>query len=156
MRGRSRSDTGTVDIRRYTSIDDGGQAINPLYLHGQVHGGVAHGVGQAMLEALIWEPGSGQMLSASFMDYAMPRADHFPRYLDIDLTEDPYQGKGNELRVKGGGEAGITPSPAAFINAVIDAVSEAGIEHIDMPATPQRLWAAIRAARGRAGKAAGS
>jgi carbon-monoxide dehydrogenase large subunit len=139
-------DTGAVDIRRYTSIDDGGQAINPLILHGQVHGGVAQGMGQAMLEALVWEPGSGQMLSASFLDYAMPRADHFPS-MDVELSEDPYRGKGNELRVKGGGEAGITPSPAALINAVVDALSETGIEHIDMPATPQRLWSAIRAAR---------
>jgi carbon-monoxide dehydrogenase large subunit len=138
-------DTGSVTICRYTSIDDGGQAINPLILHGQVHGGVAQGVGQALMEALIWEPGSGQMLSASFMDYAMPRADHFPHF-EIELTEDPTHG--NALRVKGGGEAGITPSPAALINAVVDALSGFGIEHIDMPATPQRLWQAIRAARG--------
>jgi len=138
------ADTGAMAICRYTSIDDGGQAINPLILHGQVHGGVAQGVGQAMLEALVWEPGSGQMLSASFMDYALPRADHFPLF-DVELTEDPTPG--NALRVKGGGEAGITPSPAALINAVIDALSPFGIEHIDMPATPQRLWQVIRAAR---------
>jgi carbon-monoxide dehydrogenase large subunit len=99
-----------------------------------------------MLEALVWEPGSGQMLSASFLDYAMPRADHFPP-MEVELSEDPYQGKGNELRVKGGGEAGITPSPAALINAIIDALADTGIEHIDMPATPQRLWHAIQAAR---------
>ena len=141
-------ETGVVEVRRYTSIDDGGQAINPLILHGQVHGGVAQGMGQAMLEALVWEPGSGQMLSASFLDYAMPRADHFP-HMDVDLTEDPYRGQGNELRVKGGGEAGITPSPAALINAVIDALSGLGIEHLDMPATPQRLWGAIRKATDR-------
>ena len=141
-------ETGVVEVRRYTSIDDGGQAINPLILHGQVHGGVAQGMGQAMLEALVWEPGSGQMLSASFLDYAMPRADHFP-HMDVDLTEDPYRGQGNELRVKGGGEAGITPSPAALINAVIDALSGLGIEHLDMPATPQRLWTAIRKATDR-------
>ena len=141
-------ETGVVEVRRYTSIDDGGQAINPLILHGQVHGGVAQGMGQAMLEAMVWEPGSGQMLSASFLDYAMPRADHFP-HMDVDLTEDPYRGQGNELRVKGGGEAGITPSPAALINAVIDALSGIGIEHLDMPATPQRLWDAIRKATDR-------
>jgi carbon-monoxide dehydrogenase large subunit len=138
-------DTGTIDIRRYVSVDDGGQAINPLILHGQVHGGVVQGVGQAMMEAMVWEPGSGQMMSASFMDYAMPRADQFPEF-DIELTEDPYKGQGNTLRVKGGGEAGITPSSAALINAVIDALSGMGIEHIDMPVTPQRLWSAIRAA----------
>jgi len=136
--------TGAIEIRRYTSIDDGGQPINPLILHGQVHGGVAQGVGQAMLEAAVYEPGSGQLISASFLDYAVPRADHFP-HLEVALTEDPT--KGNALRVKGGGEAGITPSSAVLMNAVMDALSDTGIEHIDMPATPQRIWAAIRAAR---------
>ena len=135
------SETGAIDVRRYTSIDDGGQPINPLILHGQVHGGVAQGLGQAMLEAAVYEDGSGQLLSASFLDYGMPRADHLP-HLDVELTEDPT--KGNALRVKGGGEAGITPSSAALINAVIDALAEFGIEHIDMPATPQRIWRAIR------------
>ena len=107
-------ETGAIDVRRYTSIDDGGQPINPLILHGQVHGGVAQGLGQAMLEAAVYEDGSGQLLSASFLDYGMPRADHLP-HLDVELTEDPT--KGNALRVKGGGEAGITPSSAALINA---------------------------------------
>src|SRR6266516_2730538 len=137
-------ETGAIEIRRYTSIDDGGQPINPLILHGQVHGGVAQGVGQAMMEAAIYEPSSGQLLSASFLDYGMPRADHFP-HLDVELTEDPT--KGNALRVKGGGEAGITPSSAVLMNAVLDALSGMGIEHMDMPATPQRVWSAIRAAR---------
>jgi carbon-monoxide dehydrogenase large subunit len=136
--------TGTVEVRRYTSIDDGGQPINPLILHGQVHGGVAQGLGQAMLEQAVYEDGSGQLLSASFLDYGMPRADHLPD-LDVELTEDPTEG--NALRVKGGGEAGITPSSAALINAVIDALAEFGIEHIDMPATPQRIWRAIRDAQ---------
>ena len=137
-------ETGTIEIRRYTSIDDGGQPINPLILHGQVHGGVAQGMGQAMMEAAVYEPGSGQLLSASFLDYGMPRADHFP-HMEVDLTEDPT--KGNALRVKGGGEAGITPSSAVLMNAVMDALSGFGIEHIDMPATPQRVWRAIRDAR---------
>jgi aerobic carbon-monoxide dehydrogenase large subunit len=137
-------ETGTIDVTRYTSIDDGGQAINPLILHGQVHGGVAQGVGQAMLEAAVYEPDSGQLLSASFLDYGMPRADHFPP-MEVELTEDPT--KGNALRVKGGGEAGITPSSAVLMNAVLDALSDFGIEHMDMPATPQRVWAAICAAR---------
>jgi carbon-monoxide dehydrogenase large subunit len=137
-------DTGAVEIRRYTSIDDGGQPINPLILHGQVHGGVAQGVGQALLEASVYQPGSGQLLSASFLDYGMPRADHFP-HLHVELTEDPT--KGNALRVKGGGEAGITPSSAALMNAVVDALSGLDIEHLDTPATPQRVWQAIRAAR---------
>jgi carbon-monoxide dehydrogenase large subunit len=137
-------ETGAIDIRRYTSIDDGGQPINPLILHGQVHGGVAQGVGQAMLEACVYEPGSGQLLSASFLDYGMPRADHLP-HLDVELTEDPTQG--NVLRVKGGGEAGITPSSAVLMNAIVDALSSMGVEHMDPPATPQRVWQAIRAAR---------
>ena len=137
-------ETGTIEIRRYTSIDDGGQPINPLILHGQVHGGVAQGMGQAMMEAAVYEPGSGQLLSASFLDYGMPRADHFP-HMEVELTEDPT--KGNALRVKGGGEAGITPSSAVLMNAVMDALSGFGIEHIDMPATPQRVWRAIRDAR---------
>jgi aerobic carbon-monoxide dehydrogenase large subunit len=137
-------ETGTIEIRRYTSIDDGGQPINPLILHGQVHGGVAQGMGQAMLEAAVYEPGSAQLLSASFLDYGMPRADHFP-HMEVELTEDPT--KGNALRVKGGGEAGITPSSAVLMNAVIDALSGFGIEHLDMPATPQRVWSAIRDAR---------
>ena len=137
-------ETGTIEIRRYTSIDDGGQPINPLILHGQVHGGVAQGMGQAMMEAAVYEPGSGQLLSASFLDYGMPRADHFP-HMEVELTEDPT--KGNALRVKGGGEAGITPSSAVLMNAVMDALSGFGIEHIDMPATPQRVWSAIRDAR---------
>ncbi len=136
--------TGIVALTRYTSIDDGGQPINPLILHGQVHGGVAQGVGQALMEAAIYESDSGQLLSASFLDYGMPRADDFPP-MEVALTEDPTAG--NELRVKGGGEAGITPSSAVLINAVIDALADFGVEHIDMPATPQRVWAAIRAAR---------
>ena len=139
-------DTGVIEILRYSSIDDGGQAINPLILHGQVHGGVAQGVGQAMLEQMVWEPGTGQMLSASFLDYAMPRADHFP-VMEVDLTEDPYRGSGNALRVKGGGEAGITPSSAALVNAVVDALSGIGVEHVEMPLTPQRIWSVIHGAR---------
>jgi aerobic carbon-monoxide dehydrogenase large subunit len=143
-------ETGTIELRRYTSIDDGGQPINPLILHGQVHGGVAQGMGQAMIEAAVYEPGSGQLLSASFLDYGMPRADHFPPQLEVELTEDPT--RGNALRVKGGGEAGITPSSAVLMNAVMDALSGIGIEHIDMPATPQRVWAAIRDARNGSAK----
>ena len=134
-------DTGTVEIVGYSSVDDGGQAINPLILHGQVHGGVAQGVGQAMLEAAVYEDATGELLSASFLDYPMPRADQLPSFA-VELTEDPT--RGNALRVKGGGEAGITPSPAALINAVIDALGRRGIEHLDMPATAPRVWAAMR------------
>jgi aerobic carbon-monoxide dehydrogenase large subunit len=133
--------TGNVSLTRYTSVDDCGQAINPLILHGQVHGGIVQGAGQALCEAFVHDPASGQVLSASFMDYAMPRADMMPSFA-VELSEDPTAG--NPLRVKGGGEAGITPALAAIMNAVIDALSAHGVEHMDMPATPARVWAAIR------------
>ena len=108
-----------------------------------MHGGIVQGVGQALLEDVIYADGTGQVLCGSFMDYGMPRARHVPSF-DIALTEDPTQG--NPLRVKGGGEAGITPALAVVMNAVMDALQGYGIEHMDMPATPQRIWAAIQAA----------
>ena len=136
-------DTGVVEIVRYTSIDDAGQVINPLILHGQTHGGIVQGAGQALSEAVAHDPDTGQVLSASFMDYAMLRADQMPSF-NIDLVEDPTHG--NPLRVKGGGEAGITPALATIMNAVMDAVSVYGVAEIDMPATPARVWSAIQAA----------
>jgi CO/xanthine dehydrogenase Mo-binding subunit len=137
-------DTGAVEITRYTSIDDAGQPINPMILHGQVHGGIAQGVGQALMEAVAYADGSGQVLNASFMDYPLPRARTLP-FFDVALVEDPTTG--NPLRVKGGGEAGITPALAVVMNAIVDALSPYGIEHIDMPATPYRIWSEIQAAR---------
>jgi carbon-monoxide dehydrogenase large subunit len=134
--------TGQVEITRYASVDDVGQPINPLILHGQVHGGIAQGVGQALCEAFVHE--GGQVTTGTFMDYAMPRADNLPN-IRVDLVEDPTSG--NPLRVKGGGESGITPALATTMNAIVDALSEFGVEHIDMPATPARVWEAIRAAR---------
>jgi carbon-monoxide dehydrogenase large subunit len=136
-------DTGAVEITRYTSIDDAGQPINPMILHGQVHGGIAQGVGQALMEEVAYADGSGQVLNASFMDYALPRARTLP-FFDVALVEDPT--KGNPLRVKGGGEAGITPALAVVMNAIVDALSPYGIDHIDMPATPYRIWSAIQEA----------
>jgi aerobic carbon-monoxide dehydrogenase large subunit len=138
-------ETGTVQIVRYTTVDDVGQAINPMIVDGQTHGGIAQGVGQALGEHLVVDPDSGQVLSGSYMDYALPRADWLPSF-DVSLAEDPTSG--NPLRVKGGGEGGITPAPAAVINAVVDALQDYGIAHLDMPATPHRVWAAIAAARG--------
>ena len=135
-------ETGATEIARYTSIDDAGQAINPMILHGQVHGGIAQGVGQALLEEISYSS-SGQVLTGSFMDYGMPRAHGLPSF-DIALAEDPT--KGNPLRVKGGGEAGITPALAVVMNAIMDALSDYGIAHMDMPATPYRVWAAIQEA----------
>ncbi len=133
--------TGEVALTRYTSVDDCGRPINPLILHGQVHGGIVQGMGQALSECFVHEPSSGQVLTGSFMDYAMPRAGTVPSFT-VDLVEDPTAG--NPLRVKGGGEAGITPSLAVIMNAVGDALSVYGIEHLDMPATPARVWEAIK------------
>ncbi len=137
-------DTGAISIPRYGSIDDAGQAINPLILHGQVHGGIVQGIGQALVEEVRYDE-SGQVLTGSFMDYAIPRADMVPSF-DIALTEDPTHG--NPLRVKGGGEAGITPALAVVMNAIMDALKDHGVDHMDMPATPARIWSAIQAAKG--------
>ena len=126
-------ETGAIEVTRYASVDDAGQPINPLVLHGQVHGGIVQGLGQALTETVAYDD-DGQVLNASFMDYAMPRADSVPAF-DVALAEDPTGG--NALRVKGGGEAGITPALAAAINAVVDAlVANYGVKHIEMPATP--------------------
>jgi carbon-monoxide dehydrogenase large subunit len=136
-------ETGAVALTRYTSVDDCGQPVNPLILHGQVHGGIVQGAGQALSECFAHEAASGQVVTGSFMDYAMPRAGTVPGF-QVALVEDPTAG--NPLRVKGGGEAGITPSLAVIMNAVVDALSAYGIEHLDMPATPARVWGAIKAA----------
>jgi carbon-monoxide dehydrogenase large subunit len=138
-------ETGAIDIRRYLSVDDAGQAINPMILHGQAHGGIAQGIGQALMERMAYGD-TGQVLTGSFMDYGLVRANTLP-FFDVELTEDPTQG--NPLRVKGGGESGITPALAAVMNAVMDALSPYGVEHFDMPATPARVWQAIREAKGR-------
>jgi aerobic carbon-monoxide dehydrogenase large subunit len=135
--------TGEVTLTRYSSVDDAGQAINPLILHGQVHGGIVQGAGQALVETTAHDA-AGHVLAGSFMDYALPRADMVPS-LSVELAEDPTSG--NPLRVKGGGEAGITPALAVITNAIVDALSVYGIEHIEMPATPANVWAAIRAAQ---------
>ena len=137
-------DTGEVRIVGHTAVDDVGRAINPLILHGQTHGGIAQGVGQALLENIHYDPESGQLLSASFMDYAMPRADTLP-FLATALSEVPAPT--NRLGVRSGGEGGTTPALAAVINAVVDALADLGVRHIEMPATPERVWRAIRAAR---------
>lgn len=139
-------ETGALVLTRYASVDDCGQPINPLILHGQVHGGIVQGAGQAFFECVANEAASGQVLTGSFMDYAIPRAGALPPFR-VDLTEDPTQN--NPLRVKGGGEAGITPSLAVIMNAVVDALSPCGVEHLDMPATPARVWEAIRMARAK-------
>ena len=137
-------ETGAVEIVGYAAVDDVGRAINPLILHGQTHGGIAQGVGQALLEQCHYEVESGQLLTASFMDYAMPRADMFP-HLTTALSEVPSPS--NRLGVRSGGEGGTTPALAAVVNAIVDALSALGVRHLEMPATPARVWRAIEAAR---------
>lgn len=138
------ADTGTVEILRYTVVDDFGKVLNPLLVEGQVHGGIAQGIGQALLEHTVFDKESGQLLSGSFMDYAMPRADNLP-FVDFRYNEIPC--KTNPLGVKGAGEAGAIGAPPAIINALVDALSVHGIDHIDMPATPSAIWQAIQAGR---------
>ena len=134
---------------RYSATDDVGRAINPMILHGQTHGGIAQGVGQALWEQFVVDPDSGQVLTGSFMDYAMPRADTLPSFT-TDLMEVPSPS--NPLGVRAGGEGGTTPALAAVINAVVDALREFGVTHMDMPATSERIWRAIQ--DGKASKAA--
>ena len=128
-------------IDRYTTIDDVGRAVNPLILHGQTHGGIVQGAGQALMERMVYDR-DGQLLSGSFMDYAMPRADDFPMFVTA-LSEVPSTN--HPLGFRGGGEGGITPALGVIINAVVDALAEFGVTHIDMPASPERVWRAIQA-----------
>ncbi len=137
-------ETGAVAIDRYTVIDDAGVVINPLICEGQVHGGLAQGIGQALLEEIIYDKNSGQLVSGSFMDYAMPRAGDVPSF-SVAFEEVPCLT--NPLGVKGIGEAGAVGSPPTIINAILDALKPLGVRDIDMPATPYRIWQAIRQAR---------
>ncbi|ABE33458.1 molybdopterin-binding domain of aldehyde dehydrogenase family protein [Paraburkholderia xenovorans LB400] len=130
-------DTGVVELVNYTSVDDVGQPINPLIVEGQVHGGLAQGIGQALSETCYLDRATGQVLTGSYMDYGMPRAGAIPP-LRVELTEDPTHG--NPLRVKGGGESGITPATATIFNALADALKEFGNEELAMPATPKVVW----------------
>jgi carbon-monoxide dehydrogenase large subunit len=136
-------DTGVTEIVRYSAVEELGRVLNPLLVAGQVHGGVAQGVGQALGEQIVYDPDSGQMLTASFMDYQMPRADDLPSFR-MATREVPT--KGNPLGAKGVGEAGTVGAMAAVMNAVNDALAPLGIRHFDMPATPVRVWQAITAA----------
>ncbi|MBH0236808.1 xanthine dehydrogenase family protein molybdopterin-binding subunit [Methylobrevis albus] len=135
-------ETGTTTIARYTIVDDFGVTVNPLLLAGQVHGGVAQGIGQALLENTVYD-GDGQLLTATFLDYTMPRADDFPMF---DFNTRNVPSTTNLLGIKGAGEAGTIGAAPAVMNAVVDALSDAGIRHIDMPATPSRIWQALSAA----------
>jgi carbon-monoxide dehydrogenase large subunit len=138
-------ETGGVEIVRYTSVDDVGRAINPLIVHGQTHGGIAQGVGQALCERCDYDPESGQLRSATFMEYAMPRADVLPSFT-TEISE--VESTANPLGLRGGGEGGTTPALGAVVNAAVDALAHLGVEHLEMPLTPERVWRAIREASG--------
>ena len=135
--------TGQVELRDFVAADDFGNIINPMVVEGQVHGGLAQGIGQALLEHCRYTP-EGQLLTGSYMDYCMPRADDLPPFVVATrCTPTPF----NPLGVKGCGEAGAIGAPPAVINAILDALRPLGVEHIDMPATPHAVWQAIQAAR---------
>ena len=137
--------TGAFALLRYTAVNDHGVVINPMLLEGQVHGGIAQGLGQALMERTVYDPDTGQLVSGSFMDYAIPRADDLPT---IDFEANCVPARTNPLGVKGVGESGCTAACPAVMNAIVDALAPIGIAHLDMPATPERIWAACRNARG--------
>jgi aerobic carbon-monoxide dehydrogenase large subunit len=136
-------ETGHIEILRYLVVDDFGTVVNPLLLRGQVQGGVAQGVGQAMLERTVYDPETGQLVTGSLTDYCLPRAEDLPA---IEFAYNVVPCRTNPLGLKGAGEAGAIGAPPALVNAVVGALAPLGIEHIDMPVTPERLWYAIRMA----------
>jgi carbon-monoxide dehydrogenase large subunit len=137
--------TGDVQIAKYVAVNDFGTVINPMLVDGQTHGGVVQGIGQTLLEHTVYDE-QGQLLSGSYMDYAMPKAHHVPEFA---VYSHPVPAKTNPLGVKGCGEAGCAGSLTSIMNAVVDALSVYGIKHIDMPASPQRVWQAIQDAQKR-------
>jgi carbon-monoxide dehydrogenase large subunit len=138
------AETGEFAIVRYTSVDDCGRAVNPMIVHGQVHGGIVQGVGQAVREQIVYDRATGQLLTGSFMDYSMPRADTLP-FFTTELSEVPSPT--HPLGIRPAGEGGTTPALAVVINALCDALADLGVTHIEMPATPERVWRALRDAR---------
>jgi carbon-monoxide dehydrogenase large subunit len=134
-------DTGQVSLVRWSGLDDVGLGVNPLILHGQTHGAAVLGIGQALLEQCHYDPRTGQLLTASFMDYAIPRADDVP-FFDCQLMEVPANT--HRYGIRPGGEGGTTPALGAVVNAVVDALSEFGVTHIEMPLTPERVWRAMK------------
>jgi len=133
-------ETGVTEIVRYSVVDDVGTVLNPLLLHGQIVGGIAQGAGQILMEDIHFDAG-GQLVTGSFMDYAMPRATDLP---GVAVKSNPVPTKTNPLGVKGAGEAGSVGAMPAVANAIVDALAEFGVRHIAMPATPERVWRAIR------------
>ena len=140
------TETGEVFIDKYVVVDDIGRVINPMICHGQIEGALAQGIGQALMENIVFDAESGQMLSASFADYAMPRASDLPEHYELDFIDVPS--KTNPLGVKGVGEAGCVGAPPAVMNAILDALRPKGVTHLDMPATPRRVWEALNSVPG--------
>jgi carbon-monoxide dehydrogenase large subunit len=137
-------ETGAVDMQKYVAVDDCGNVINPMIVAGQLHGGIAQGIAQALFEEMVYDDETGRLKSATFLDYAMLTANEMPTIqLDNTITPSPT----NDLGVKGIGEAGTIASTAAVINAICDALSPLGIKHVDMPATSDRLWKQMQSAR---------
>jgi aerobic carbon-monoxide dehydrogenase large subunit len=141
------AETGKVKVVRWVAVDDCGPAINPLLIDGQVHGGITHGIGQALYERIEYDE-SGQLITGTFVDYALPTAAELPSY-ETDRTETPSPV--NTLGVKGVGEAGTIAATPAVLNAVLDALRPLGVTFIDMPLSPMRIWEAIQEAKGKAG-----
>jgi carbon-monoxide dehydrogenase large subunit len=137
-------ETGAVRLDRYVIFDDYGRLLDPRQTLGQVHGGVAQGIGQALFEHALFDDETGQILSGSLMDYALPRADDLPAF-EGSLT-DKFPSRANRLGVKGSGQAGAIAAPATIMNAVMNALTPLGVRHLDMPATSSRIWQAIQAA----------
>jgi len=137
-------ETGAIEIVAWTMVDDSGRSVNPMIVHGQMHGAVAQGIGQALTERCVYDRASGQLVSGSFLDYAIPRADDLPA---ISVTSRDVPSPTNPLGVKGAGEGGAVGAPGAVIHAILDALAPLGVAHIDMPATPARVWQAIQDAR---------
>src|SRR5438309_11778963 len=142
-------EAGAVTIAAWTVVDDSGRSVNPMIVHGQMHGAAAQGIGQALIEQCVYDPASGQLLTGSFLDYAVPRADDLP---SISVTSRDVPSPTNPLGVKGAGEGATVGAPGAVIHAILDALAPLGVAHIDMPATPERVWRAIHQARQAAEK----
>src|SRR5215468_8532227 len=137
-------DTGAVELTRYVAVDDVGRVLNPLLCEGQIHGGIVQGVGQALMEDLVYDKATGQMLTGSFQDYSMPRADDFCHF---ELASNPTLTDRNPLGVKGVGEAGTLCAIPALMNAVNDALAQAGLPAVGAPATSEKVWRVLRSMR---------
>src|SRR5690606_27788410 len=141
------AETGEVEVKRYVAVDDVGKVINPMIVDGQVHGGIAQGIGQAIWETAVYSD-NGQLVSGSMLDYALPRADNFPMF-ELDRTETPSPV--NPLGVKGAGETGTIDSPPAVVNAGMGGLAPSGSRHLGMPLTPERVYSAIEGAGSNGG-----